>query len=106
MQDAFPNSRIIPLRLLHRQKAAFRYDGKESPFWIKILIISAISFAPLYALKELIMQNSAIIQQTAGTAFDMWQKLAFTFVLVASFVLLYQREKFSKAVSSLRFYGK
>ncbi len=27
-----PNSRIIPLRLLHRQKAAFRYDGKESPF--------------------------------------------------------------------------
>ena len=28
----FPNSRIIPLRLLHRQKAAFRYDGKESPF--------------------------------------------------------------------------
>lgn len=27
-----PNSRIIPLRLLHRQKAAFRHDGKESPF--------------------------------------------------------------------------
>ena len=27
-----PNSRIIPLRLLHRQKAVFRYDGKESPF--------------------------------------------------------------------------
>ena len=52
------------------------------------------------------MQNSTIIQQTAGTAFDMWQKLAFTFVLVASFVLLYQREKFSKAVSSLKFYGK
>ena len=29
-----------------------------------------------------------LIRQTAGTAFDMWQKFAFTFVLVASFVLL------------------
>lgn len=106
MQDAFPNSRIIPLRLLHRQKAAFRYDGKESPFLDKDTDYLRNLFAPLYALKELIMQNSTIIQQTAGTAFDMWQKLAFTFVLVASFVLLYQREKFSKAVSSLRFYGK
>lgn len=88
------------------RKQLFVTTEKNLHFWIKILIISAISFAPLYTLKELIMQNSTIIQQTAGTAFDMWQKLAFTFVLVASFVLLYQREKFSKTVSSLRFYGK
>lgn len=52
------------------------------------------------------MTNDAITQQTAGTAFDMWQKLAFTFVLVASFVLLYQNKRFSKAVGNLRFYGK
>ena len=74
--------------------------------WTKILIISAIAFAPLYSLKELIMQGSTIIQQTAGTAFDMWQKLAFTLVLIASFILLYQNKKFSKAVGNLRFYGK
>lgn len=45
----------------------------------RILIVSAVAFAPLYSLKELIMQGgSPIVQQTAGTAFDMWQKLAFT----------------------------
>lgn len=56
-------------------------------FWIKALIIAAISFAPLYSLKEEIMQSdSSLIQQTMGTAFDMWQKFAFTFVLVSSFV--------------------
>ncbi|RHJ82994.1 DUF418 domain-containing protein [Parabacteroides sp. AM08-6] len=79
---------------------------KNLRLWIKILIISAISFAPLYALQNVIMKNDPIIQQTVSTAFDMWQKLAFTFVLIASFILLYQREKFSTAVTALRFYGK
>lgn len=79
---------------------------KNLRFWVKTLIISAIAFAPLYTLKELIMTNDMIIQQTVGTVFDMWQKLAFTFVLVSSFILLYQSRKFSQAVNNLRFYGK
>lgn len=53
-----------------------------------------------------IMKNDAIVQQSAGTAFDMWQKLAFTLVLVASFVILYQNRTFGKMVGNLRFYGK
>lgn len=74
---------------------------------MKALIISAISFAPLFQLKELIMaSDSELIRQTAGTAFDMWQKFAFTFVLVASFVLLYQRDRFKNFVSNLRYYGR
>lgn len=52
------------------------------------------------------MDNGAVVGQTAGTALDMWQKLAFTLVLVASFILLYQRRKFSAAVAGLRFYGR
>ena len=31
-----------------------------------------------------------LLYQTLGTVFDMWHKLAFTLVLVASFVLLYR----------------
>lgn len=37
---------------------------------------------------------------------DMWQKLAFTLVLVSSFVLLYQSKKFRAMAGNLRFYGK
>ncbi len=88
------------------RKQLFVPSENNFRLWTKVLIVSAIAFAPLYSLKELIMQNSPIIQQTAGTAFDMWQKLAFTLVLIASFVLLYQNEKFSKAVGNLRFYGR
>lgn len=88
------------------RKQLFVSSENNLRFWVKTLIISAIAFAPLYTLKELIMKNDMIIQQTVGTAFDMWQKLAFTFVLVSSFILLYQSKKFNKAVGNLRFYGK
>ena len=89
------------------RKELFVTSELHLKFWIKALILAAISFAPLYSLKELIMQSdSDLVKQTVGTAFDMWQKFAFTIVLVASFVILYQKEKFKNAVTSLRFYGK
>lgn len=88
------------------RKELFTSSERNLRFWVKTLIVSAITFAPLYTLKELIMQGTAVVQQSVGTVFDMWQKLAFTLVLVASFILLYQSKKFSNAIGSLRFYGK
>lgn len=88
------------------RKQLFVASGKNLHLWIKILIVSAVAFAPLYTLKELVMESSPIIRQSVGTAFDMWQKLAFTLVLIASFVLLYQNKRFCGKVSSLRFYGR
>lgn len=88
------------------RKQLFVTSESHTRFWIKALILSAIAFAPLFQLKELIMAGSPLVRDTAGTAFDMWQKFAFTIVLVASFVLLYQKDGFRKFVSNLRFYGK
>lgn len=89
------------------RKQLFVATESHLRFWVKALIIAAICFAPLYQLKEVMMLNdNTLIRNTVGTAFDMWQKFAFTFVLVASFVLLYQKEGFKKRVVNLRFYGK
>ena len=88
------------------KKQLFVSSEKNLHFWVKILIVSAIAFAPLYTLKDLIMDNTPIIRQTAGTAFDMWQKLAFTLVLVASFILLYHNKKLHNRVNNLCFYGR
>ncbi len=88
------------------RKQFFVSSAKNLRFWQKCLIVSAVSFGPLHSLRNLIMEGSPLVQQTAGTAFDMWQKLAFTFVLISSFVLLYQSDAFRKRVSNLRFYGK
>ena len=102
----FQTAGIFLLGFYIGRKQLFVSSEKNLHLWIKTLIVSAISFAPLYTLKELVMKNDAIIQQSAGTAFDMWQKLAFTLVLVASFVILYPNNTFNKMVSNLRFYGK
>lgn len=89
------------------RKELFAESDKNFSFWVRTLIVAAISFAPLYAWKEMIMgSEDELVRQTAGTAFDMWQKLAFTLVLIASFVLLYHSEKFRSGVDSLRYYGR
>lgn len=88
------------------RKQLFVSSGRNQQLWIKILIVSAVAFAPLYTLKELVMQGDAFVQQTAGTAFDMWQKLAFTLVLTASFIILYEKAGFRKLVDNMRYYGK
>ena len=88
------------------RKQFFVSSKENTKFWIKVLIVAAISFAPLYTLKEQVMTNDAMVQKTVGTILDMWQKLAFTLVLVSSFNILYQTDKFKKLTNSLRPYGK
>ena len=102
----FQTAGLFLLGFYMGRKQLFLSSESNLRLWTKTLIISAVSFAPLYTLKDLIMKNDAITQQTVGTVFDMWQKLAFTLVLVASFVLLYQNEKFCRIVGNLRFYGR
>lgn len=89
------------------RKGLFADGARNLRLWAGVLVAAAVAFAPLQALRELAMQGGDAMRQTAGTAFDMWQKLAFTFVLVASFLLLYYgARRFRAAVEGLRFYGR
>lgn len=99
---------LFMIGLLIGRKQLFVSSHYTLRFWVKTLIIAAILFNPLYMLKVQVYDNgsSEIMKQTIGVVFDMWQKFAFTFVLVSSFVLLYQTEAFKKVTYNLRFYGK
>lgn len=98
---------LFLLGYLIARKELFINNKENNQFWVKSLIVGAISFAPLFALKEMVTKNEIqVIAQTFGTALDMWQKLAFTFVLVASFVLLYQSTQFKSKCTYLTIYGK
>ena len=88
------------------RKQLFVSNEHNMRFWTKVLVISAILFAPLLTLRNLLMNSTEMVQQTVGVAFDMWQKLAFTFVLISSFILLYQNKNFKNKVANLRFYGR
>lgn len=99
---------LFMLGMLIGRKQMFVTSEANIRFWVKALIVAALLFAPLYQLKVQIMDNSTteMIGKTVGVVMDMWQKFAFTVILVASFVLLYQQEAFKKLTSGLRFYGK
>lgn len=99
---------LFMLGLLIGRKQLFVTSESNMRFWVKALIVSAVAFGPLYQLKVLLYDNAdaAMIKQTVGVVMDMWQKFAFTIVLVASFVLLYQKESFKRLTAGLRFYGK
>ena len=78
------------LGLLIGRKQLFVTSDTNTRFWVKALIISAIVFGPLYQLKVMLYDNSDadMIKNTVGVILDMWQKFAFTVVLVASFVFI------------------
>lgn len=99
---------LFMLGLLLGRKQLFVSSDENNRFWIKVLIIAAVVFAPLYQLKvELSGSDSEIVKQSVATILDMWQKLSFTFILVSSFVLLYNnKERFRKLTANLRFYGR
>ena len=98
---------LFLLGMLIGRKQLFVASEATIRFWVKALIWSAVLFGPLYQLKVQLMDAGQpdMIRQTVGVVMDMWQKFAFTIVLVASFVLLYQTEKFRKLTADLRFYG-
>ncbi len=103
----FQTAGLFMLGLLLGRKQLFVYSEVNTRFWVKTLIVAAIVFAPIYQLHaELSAHDSMLVRQTVATIFDMWQKMAFTLVLVASFVLLYNKDTFKKRVTNLRFYGK
>lgn len=89
------------------RKEFFLPTLQNTKFWVRVLICSAVAFGPLYSLKEQITTTDVtLIKQTVGTVFDMWQKLAFTLVLVSSFILIYQKNSSKKIFTDFKFYGR
>ena len=90
------------------RKNLFVNSRENFQFWMKALIISSILFGLLYPLKVEWYDNidSTIIKRSIGTALDMWQKLAFTLVIISSFVIAYYRSSLEAKVSKLKVYGR
>lgn len=99
---------LFMIGFLIGRKQLFLPSKESISFWVKALIVSAVLFAPVYGLKVQLLDNNSeeLVKQTVGTVFDMWQKFAFTMVLVASFVLCYQHPVFQRLTSGLRYYGR
>jgi len=93
--------------LLGRQYL-FLSTSENNKFWKKALIVSALAFIPLFILKK---SMPAIIDREAlRSSLDLmitsWANFAFMIVLVAAFVLLYQKNLFNRILSKLTPLGR
>lgn len=99
---------LFLLGFLLSRKNLFVNSKENTRFWIKILVVSSLLFGILYPLKVEWYDNveSTILKNSIGTALDMWQKLAFTLVIVSSFITAFYNSSLRTRVSKLKVYGK
>lgn len=98
---------LFLLGYLIGRKKLFLNSVENTHFWVKALIVSAILFAPINALADIFLNDdSKIISSSIGVILDMWQKLAFTFVLISAFVLAFYHTAFKDKTKNLQLYGK
>ena len=88
------------------RKRLFAPGEKNDRLWSVVLAVSAILYVPLFTVHGVLASGDSLAGQTLGTVFDMWHKLAFTLVLVASFVQLYQFGRVRDVASRLCPYGR
>ncbi|MGL5681514.1 MAG: DUF418 domain-containing protein [Marinifilaceae bacterium] len=75
------------------------YFNRAISFWSKVLVTGFIGCFVLYVAKTSATNSLQII-------FTMWYNIAFTAILISTFVILYQSDAFRNMTDGLRFYGK
>lgn len=79
----------------------FKESDKNTVFWVRTLLISAVVSFTFFIAKEV-----PTLYAPVKTIFTMWHNVSFTGIWVAAFVLLYRLEYFRKITTGLTFYGK
>lgn len=100
---------LFMLGYLIGRKELLVITEKNIRFWVYVLVASALLYNPLYEMRSIMggrVAENPIIEGTLSVVFDMWQKFAFTFVIVASFVLLYQKQFFVRLTNNLHYFGR
>ena len=86
----------------------FLDSDSNTHFWWRVLKIGTLVFIPFFLLERnfAVLANAKIYEQTLLKVVTMYGNLAFTAVLVASFILLYKTKLFRQIVGGLRYCGR
>ncbi|WP_027470409.1 DUF418 domain-containing protein [Saccharicrinis fermentans] len=80
----------------------------NTKFWKRVLIVSIVTFIPLYVLKVYIKDifELKIYMRTIGVIIKMYGNLAFSLAMIASFYLLYKTKVFRRIAGGLQYCGR
>ncbi len=104
----FQTISLFMLGMLAGRKFLFKISDENKKFWKTVLIVSAIAFIPLFIIKDSLggWIESEAIKRPLLTIETTWSNLAFMFILVSGFVLLFQTKVFYRILNVFSSYGK
>ena len=104
----FQTLSLFMLGMLAGREKLFVLSNLTKRFWRKVLAYAFLAFLPLYIGKTEIMSliSHEPISRPLTTIITSWSNLSFMFIIVASFVLLFQRISFHKFLNVFSPIGK
>lgn len=104
----FQTLSLFMLGMLAGRKYLFNATPENKKFWTKTLIISSIAFIPLFIIKNGLENriSSEAILRPLSTIETSWSNMAFMFILVSGFVLLFQTNFFQRSLSAFSPIGR
>lgn len=99
---------LFLLGMLLGRKKLFIASVESNLFWKKALQYAVVLFIPLFAFKTFlpeIMERKALVT-SLSVIINSWSNLAFMIILVATFILIYQKDSLRKFLSKLIPFGK
>lgn len=104
----FQTPALFMLGMLLGRSRMFAVSAGSMGFWKKVMLYSLAFFALLFALKMYIPEAAfrKAISESLLSLVTSWANFAFTFVLVSSFVLAFQKTVMNPALSRLEVFGR
>jgi uncharacterized protein len=104
----FQNISLFMLGMLAGRKQLFLVSAESKRFWIRTLIIAAISFIILYIISQKLPGwiDSKAIRRPARTMVNSWTNFSFMLVWLSGFTLLFQTSYFSRKLNFFSYLGR
>lgn len=104
----FQTASLFMLGMLAGRKALFVNSPENSKFWLRTLLVAALLFIPLFIVKSNVTEwvSSVAIHRPLALIVQSWSNMAFMFVLVSGFTLLYQSRALHKTLDVLSPFGR
>ncbi len=104
----YQTAALFLLGMLLGRKYLFLSTAENNIFWKKAFIGSFVAFIPLFVLRKSIpvIVDREVLRGSLDLIITSWANFAFMVVLVASFVLLYQKKLFNRILSKLTPLGR
>lgn len=104
----FQTLSLFMFGMLAGRKSLFAISIANKQFWFKTLIISSITFIPLFIVKNNLAGwiGSESVRRPLLTIETSWANMAFMLVLVSGFVLLFQNKFFHRILNVFSFLGR